>query len=104
MREPCFGRACPRALLARVKGSTFFSRKGSLKLTWLEGRPTFPRQLFSFKTGPNIEVQFLTPGTANQGLDRGWLSRGVNMQIGFTDLPNWLEMHLKLAHPRGENL
>ena len=32
--------------------------------------------------GPNIEVQFLTPGTANLGLDKGWLSRGINMQIG----------------------
>ena len=60
-------------------------------------------QLFSLKLGPNIEVQLLTPGTAKLGLDKGWLSRGINMQIGFTVPPNWLEMHLKLAHPRCEN-
>ena len=64
----------------------------------------FSGTTFSLKMGPNIEVQFLTPGTAKLGLDKGLLSTGINMQIGFTLLPNWLEMHLKLAHPRCENL
>ena len=33
--------------------------------------------------GTNIEVQFSIPGTAEQGLDREWLSRDTNMQIGI---------------------
>ena len=33
--------------------------------------------------GTNIEVQFSIPGTAKQGLDRGWLSRDTNLQIGI---------------------
>ena len=55
--------------------------------------------------GTNIEVQFSIPGTAEQGLDRGWLSRDTNMQIGiYGSSANWLEMHQKLAHPRCQNL
>ena len=30
-----------------------------------------------------MEVQFSIPGTAEQGSDRGWLSRDTNMQIGI---------------------
>ena len=50
-------------------------------------------------------VQFSIPGTAEHGLDRGWLSRDTNMQIGiYGSSANWLEMHQKLAHPRCQNL
>ena len=55
--------------------------------------------------GTNIGVQFSIPGTTEQGLDRGWLSRDTYWcKLEFTVLPNWLEMHQKLAHPRCEDL
>ena len=48
-------------------------------LTRLEEWPTFPEP-FLLKNGVNIEMQFLTLGTAEQGLHRECVRRGSNMQ------------------------
>ena len=56
---------------------------GKKKKKLVPGRRVTRLSELSLKAETNIEIQFSKPGTAEQGLDRGWLSRDTNMQIGI---------------------